>query len=100
MKELLQEHKDTKVEIVVEKQQKKEIKLIGRQRKIQGLTLWEFNNKSKELKKAEFKKEDVMINSLRQSPEALTKISKVIVNENCIYFQALNIKNAKRKLGL
>lgn len=99
MKELIQDHKETKVEIVSEQQQKKEIKLIGQQRKVPGLTLWEYNEKTNELKPAQYKKEDVVLNSLAPTPEALTKINKVIVNENCIYFQALNLRNARKKLG-
>jgi hypothetical protein len=92
MKELIQDFKETKVEITTEQEQKKEIKLIGQQRKIPGLILWEFNYKTKELQPAQFKKEDVVIKSLQPTPEALTKRSNVIVKENCYYFQALNRK--------
>lgn len=42
MKELTKEFQESEVEIVAEKQQQKEIRLIGRQRKIRGLTLWEY----------------------------------------------------------
>lgn len=99
MKELTDEFRDNKVEIVAEKEQRKEIKLIGNQRKIRGLTLWEYNEKTNELKPATFKKEDVVLISLAKTPEALQKRSNVIVKEGCIYFQALNKNNARKKLG-
>lgn len=99
MKELLKGFKDSEVEITVEKQQQKEIKLIGRQRKIRGLKLWEYNERTNELKEAVYKKQDVQITSLTPSSSALHLSNKVQVNEGCIYFQALNLKNAKRKLN-
>lgn len=98
MKELIQDFKDAEIEIAVEKQQRKEIKLIGRQRKIRGLTLWEFNMKSKELKPAQFKKQDFQISSLVPSPSGLSISNKVEVNEHCVYFQALNRLNAIKKI--
>lgn len=99
MRELTQEFKESKVDITAEKQQKKEIKLIGQQRKIPGLSLWEYNEETKELKPAQFKKQDFEITSLSQSPESFNISNKVVVNEHCIYFQALNRKNAERKLA-
>jgi hypothetical protein len=99
MKEVIQDFNETKVEITAEKEQRKEIKLIGQQRKIPGLILWEFNTKTNELQPAQYKKEDVEIKSLDPTPEALTKRNKVVVNEHCIYFQALNRKNAIKKLS-
>jgi hypothetical protein len=98
MKEITKDFQESKVEITAEKEQRKEIKLIGQQRRIPGLTLWEFNLKRLSLAKAQFKKEDVEIKSLALTPEALTKRSKVIVNEHCIYFQALNHTNAVKWL--
>lgn len=99
MKELLKdEFQDSQVEIVEEKQQRKEIKLIGQQRKVPGLTLWEFNRKTKELNKAQFKKQDILINTLKVSASASTKSNRVIVNEGCFYFQCLNRKNAMKHL--
>lgn len=88
------------VEIKAEAEQKKEIKLVGQQRKVPGLTLWEYNENTKELKKAKFQKVNVMIHGLGMSPESIKNTHKVVVNENCIYFQALNENNAKRKLKL
>lgn len=98
MKEVLQSFRDSKIEIRDEQQQKKEIKLIGRQRKVRGLTLFEYNEKTKELSKAQYKKQDFSLESLSLDPSQLKISSKVVVNENCIYFQALNRKNAIKKL--
>jgi hypothetical protein len=98
MKELTKEFEESEVEIVAEKQQQKEIKLVGRQRKIRGLTLWEFNEKSRELKPAQFKKQDFQVTSLEVTPSALSISNKVQVNEHCLYFQALNRTNAEKKL--
>lgn len=88
-----------KIEINVEQQQKKEIKLIGNQRKINGLTLWEFNHKTKELQKAKYSKVDIELRSLSTRAEDLVNRHKVVVNENCLYFQALNEKNAIKKIN-
>jgi hypothetical protein len=87
-----------KIEIQAEQQQKKEIKLIGQQRKIKGLTLWEYNAKTKELIPAVFKKVDVSLTSLSAKAEALNINHKVVVNENCLYLQALNKKVALKKV--
>jgi mannose/fructose/N-acetylgalactosamine-specific phosphotransferase system component IIB len=99
MKELIKDFKESEVEIAVEKQQRKEIKLIGRQRKIRGHILWEFNQKTKELIPATYKKQDFNVTSLTPSPSAVSISNKVQVNENCLYFQALNRANAIKKLG-
>lgn len=97
MRELTQEYKDTVIEIVEAKEQRKEIKLIGQQRKIKGLTLYEFNEKTKILQEAKFKPMSIFISaSLKGSDTVQTY--KCVVNEYCIYFQALNKKNAETKL--
>jgi hypothetical protein len=90
--------KEDKIEIQEEQQQKKEIKLIGQQRKIKGLTLWEFNAKTKELQKAKYQKVDVSIKSLSSATGDVNFNHKVVTNENCLYFQALNEKVARKKL--
>jgi len=98
MKELLRDFTHNNIEIREEQQQKKEIKLLGRQRKVPGLILWEYNERTKLLIEAKYKKEDLVISSLSLSPEDITKSNKVVVNENCVYIQALNFRNAKKKL--
>ena len=97
MKEL-EDIKADRIEIVAEQQQKKEIKLIDSQRKIRGLILWEFNYKTRELIPAKFQPLSVMISGGSARIET-TEVSKVMVNENCIYLQALNRKNAIKQLN-
>src|SRR5690606_37054358 len=98
MKELLESHLDTKVEIVAEQKQKKEIKLIDSQRKIPGLTLWEYSQSTGRLQQTTFKKQDFILKSLSLKPEDLQISNKVDMKESCIYFQALNRTNAEKKL--
>jgi hypothetical protein len=98
MKEIQDLNQD-KIEIQIEQQQKKEIKLLGSQRKIPGLTLWEYNLKSKELKEASFSKVDVELKSLSANPIDLVDRHKVVINEGCVYFQSLNRKNAEKKIS-
>ena len=58
--------------------------MIYQMRRIKGLTLFEFNKITKELKPATIKYE-------------IGK-SKVVYQKDCLYLQALNLNNAKRKL--
>lgn len=98
MKELTKAFQDSEVEIVAEKQQQKTVKLIDRQRKIRGHILWEYNQETGRLQHATFKKQDFKIESLNPSPSSLSISHKVDVRDKCIYFQALNRKNAVKKL--
>lgn len=93
MKEL-EEFKELPIEIVAEQQQKKEIKHIGQQRKVPGHILWEFNEKTREVVRAVFKKTNITITGTSMSPESITETHKVVVKENCSYVQAMNRKNA------
>lgn len=69
-------------------QKEHEYKLIGRQRKRAGHTLFSFNYKTGEVKKAPVQYEvAVGINGLP------VRTSKVMIEPHCIYRQALNVKN-------
>ena len=57
---------------------------IGKQKRIKGLTLFEFNKTTNEIKPAKL--------------ERTWTGYKVVINKDCFYIQALNAKNAKRKL--
>lgn len=92
MKEIGTNTKDA-IEIIDQKQIKK--KLIGSQRRIPGLTLWQFNFETKELTKAAFKKVELRLSFKKTD---LEKRYQVVIEENCTYLQALNLKNAKKVL--
>lgn len=79
---------------------KKELILIGNQRKIEGLNLWEINTITGEIQQAQYEKINLVINDF--SPKAILafcqKINhRVLVNANCVYIQATNKVNALRK---
>ena len=76
----------------VDKKQK-EYHLIGRQRKVSDHTLFEFNRKTKEIRPADISKEVVV--GMDGNPIYKTKTD---VHQDCFYLQALNVKNAKKKL--
>lgn len=82
----------TRVEQVAKKQ--KEYKLIGKQRKVAGHTLFEFNKKTKEIKPADIRRECIL-NAETGEPIYKTKTD---IHEDCFYLQALNVKNAEKKL--
>ena len=75
----------------VDKQQK-EYHLIGRQRKVSGNTLFEFNRKTQEIRPADISREVFF------SMDGPTYKTKTDVHQDCFYLQALNVKNAKKKL--
>lgn len=91
--------KEEPIEIIEEQQQRKEVKFLGSQRKIPGLTLWEFNWKTGHLAPVSFKKEDVALTSLKETESSSIKHAKVEVHEHCWYFQALNRDNATKKVN-
>lgn len=98
MKELIKDFQDNKIEIVEEEQQKKELTLLGQQRKIKGLILWEKNLKTGKIERAKYKKTNAFISGIGDGTvDSVTHTFTVVVNENCIYAQALNLKNAKKK---
>lgn len=102
MKELFKDFQDSQIksEVKAEQDQKKEIKLLSTIRKVPGLTLFEYNQRTGEVSKAKFKTDETLVlKSLSTNPEQLQKSSKVIVNESCIYFQALNEKTARKKVN-
>ena len=71
----------------------KEYHLIGQQRKVSGHTLFEFNRKTKEIRPADISREVIV--GMDGNPIYKTKTD---VHQDCFYIQALNVKNAKKKL--
>jgi hypothetical protein len=80
-----------KIELNIKK--KKEIEYIfeGNIKPNRGHFIWEFNEETGEIKKAEFKKNSTFIFSRSYNTEEL------IIKANCIYIPALNAENAKKK---
>ena len=76
----------------VDKKQK-EYHLIGRQRKVSGHTLFEFNRKTKEIRPADISREVIV--GMDGNPIYKTKTD---VHQDCFCLQSLNVKNAKKKL--
>jgi hypothetical protein len=99
MKEL-KPHKADTITNVSEHKIKKEVKLVGRQRKVPNHILWEYNLITKELKRAEFKKMDYVLDFTKPNPaKDLLSRMKIMINKNCKYFQALNEENAWKKIN-
>lgn len=96
----LKTRKPDEIHKVAENPIKKELKLVGSQRKIPNHILWEYNTITKILKRAEFKKEPYVLDFTKPNP-AKDLISKmtVVTNENCKYFQAMNEKNAWKRIN-
>lgn len=73
---------------VIDKQ-KHEFKLIGRQKKIPGLTLYSFNLRTGEIKVAPVEKNKT-VSFVSQGP---IKGDKIVIEPHCIYHQSLNKKS-------
>ena len=77
----------------IKKKQEQHYHLIGSVRRVAGHTAFSFNRVTGELKRADLKKE-VQV-SMNGTPHYSTKIC---VEKDCIYFQALNMRSAEKKL--
>lgn len=95
MKEIENINKD-QIEIVQQEQEKKQEKIIGQQRVIKGLTLWEIDFEEQTYKKVEYQKETLQLTSL-DNPD-LKKNLKVKTKDSCIYIQKLNEKSLLKYL--
>lgn len=92
------ELKENPIEIAVEDERRKQIKLIGRIVKRPGLTIWEIDLKAHTIKPATFKKEEVVaVTSLKPNQASSVTHKKIEVKPYCLYIQALNKKSAFRK---
>jgi hypothetical protein len=98
MKEVLQQEKGEKIEISIEKQEKKTIKHLNSIRHLKGLKLWEFNEATGELAEAEYHKENLVIDDFSGTSNASTLRKRVNIKPSCVYFQALNRKSALKKI--
>lgn len=91
MKELLLKDK-TEVVSQIEKQEEQNKGLIGSWRiTIDGGTVFEYDSGNNTIAPCDWEYDEVLV--LGEKPR-----KKVIVKENCIYVEALNVKNAVRRM--
>lgn len=68
------------------------MKQVSSQRRKRGLTLYEFNHQTRQLQPVTLERiETVLTDGKTQASH------RVKMNEDCVYFQALNMKNAQKK---
>ena len=79
------------VEIVDKK--KNEIRYIGSQRPIPGLTLFSYNVSTGEIKKAPMKTTAILVG------DGVSFKKEVLIEKDCIYLQSLNRKNFIKKIS-
>ena len=84
----------SKEQIEVLDKQKHEFKLIGRQRKVPGHTMFSLNIKTGEIKVAPVERSEVCDFSTR---EPIYK-ARIVIEPDCLYRQALNRKNFIKRL--
>lgn len=80
--------------IVIEQNIKKTIEFIGSQRKIKGLTMFELNLSAMTLVPATYKESNLVVGD-----KFNTVVYKLMAKEGCVYIQALNKKNAYKKIA-
>jgi len=82
------------IEIVKPVEQKQEYKFVGNVRLVRGLKFWEFNIDTEELKEVE-----VVLKKVLDISKEEHSIKKAVYNSKSYYFQALNRKNAIKKVN-
>ena len=83
-----------KDEIEVLDKQKHEFKLIGRERKRPGHTMFSYNLKTGEIKAAEIQ----LCTTIDYATRKPMSNAKIVIERDCIYRQALNVKNFVKRL--
>ena len=69
-----------------------QMKQVSSQRRKRGLTLYEFNHQTRQLQPVTLERIETVLT------DGKTQVShRVKMNEDCVYFQALNMKNAQKK---
>lgn len=87
-KDEMQKHETEQIQ-----KQKQEYKLIGSQKKVSGHTMFSYNTRTGEIKKAAYN------NKAELRLDGTVKlINRIDVEKDCIYRQALNVKNVKKVL--
>lgn len=92
MKQIVPEISRTEAQELVA-EQRKEFRLVGSQRRMPGLILFEYDMTTGELRRADVNRQM----ELQMNGEVSTK-SRVNSRELCLYIHALNAQNAMRKV--
>lgn len=85
-----------KDKVVFVKSVQQEYKHIGSMKYRSGLTLWQFNIETGELKSAKVTVKEQLVWTSKGN--CTKKTCSVIYEDKCVYVQALNRKNAKKKI--
>ena len=83
---------ESRIELNVKKQQEIEYILEGTIKPKKGHFVWEINEVTGEVKKAQYKQDTVTFNIHTELPP-----EKLITNVDCVYIPALNARTAKDK---
>lgn len=91
-----------KTEIRQKQQQKKEYRLVSSVKHKRGLTLFSINTVTGEIKPAEYQVETTITleQALLISKGHGNTTRKVVIEKDCIYVEALNEKNLRKKLDI
>lgn len=88
----------TKDAVVAPKPQKQEHRFLGTVIRRTGLTLFEYNSKSKTVQVAEVNTQYSYRYNEKTKKIGVSSRTSVQVRDGCMYVQALNLKNAIRKV--
>lgn len=85
---------DTGVQTELSQQKRHELRYIGSQRKRRGLITFSYNKVTGVIKPADIKR----CNTIDFATGEPLYSPKIVVERDCIYYQALNVANCKRHL--
>ena len=88
----------TKDAIVAPKPQKQEHRFLGTMIRRPGLTLFEYDSKSKTVRVAGINTKHYYSYNAKLNKFDIRTTSRVQARDGCMYFQALNLRNAIRKV--
>lgn len=88
----------TKDAVIAPKPQKQEHRFLGTMIRRPGLTLFEYDSKSKIVRAAEVNTQHFYSYNAKRNKFSISSTPRVQARNGCMYFQALNLKNAIRKV--
>lgn len=84
--------------VIAPKSQKQAHRFLGTVIRRPGLTLFEYDSKSKTVREAEINTQHFYSYNAKRNTFSVSTTSRVQVRDGCMYVQALNLKNAIRKV--